>query len=388
MKGPLAGFRVVDLSAALSGPYATMLLGDQGAEVIKVEPLMGDIYRHDLDQRGTLTPGFVNANRSKRSIAMDLRNPRGIEILYSLVKEADVFVQNFRPGAAERMGIGEEKLRELRPDLIYTSISGYGETGPFSQQRVYDAVIQAMSGMMAVQGAGDRPRPIRTLVPDKLTGVTAAQAITAALLARATTGEGQHVRISMLDTCIAWMWPDAGLNSTWVGSEKESMVLPDLCFATQDGYLTCIVVSDKEWLGLCNVAERPEWVSDPRFATPESRGNHYLLLVEELKELFPTRTTADWMERLTAEEVPSAPILGQREMIEHPQVVASGIFAEIEHPRAGRIREVRHAPLFDRTPAQPEHHAPSLGEHTTEILTELELSSDQIAELREDGIVG
>lgn len=388
MKGPLTGFRVIDLSAALSGPYATMLLGDQGAEVIKVEPLMGDIYRHDLDQRGTLTPGFVNANRSKRSIAMDLRNPRGLEILYSLIKEADVFVQNFRPGAAERMGIGEEKLRELRPDLIYTSISGYGETGPLTQHRVYDAVIQAMSGMMVVQGAGDRPCPIRTLVPDKLTGVTAAQAITAALLARATTGEGQHVRISMLDTCIAWMWPDAGLNFTWVGSEKEGMVMPDLCFATQDGYLTCIVVSDKEWLGLCNVAERPEWVSDPLFATLEARGNQYLSLVEELKELFPSRTTADWMERLTAEEVPAAPVLGQREMIDHPQVVASGIFAEVEHPEAGRIREVRSAPLFDRTPSQPQYHAPSLGEHTTEILTELELSSHQIAELREDGIVG
>jgi crotonobetainyl-CoA:carnitine CoA-transferase CaiB-like acyl-CoA transferase len=388
MAGPLTGFRIVDLSAALSGPYATMILGDQGADVIKVEPREGDFYRHDPDRRGSLTSGFVNANRSKRSIAMDLRNPRGIELLHALVKDADVFVQNFRPGAAERMGVGEEALRGVCPDLIYVSISGYGETGPFASQRVYDSVIQAMSGMMVIQGGGERPCSIRTLVPDKLTSVTAAQAITAALLARAQTGEGQHVRLSMLDACVAWMWPDAGISHTWADTEQESRVMSDMCFATRDGHLTCMVISDKEWAGLCRAAEKPEWVSDARLATLEPRGNNYDLLIEMLIELFPTRTTADWIERLAKEEVPAAPVLGTRELIDHPQVVSNELFTESEHPGAGRIREVRPAARFDRTPAQPKHHAPSLGENSDEILGELGLSSEAIASLRDEGVVG
>ena len=388
MAGPLTGFRIVDLSAALSGPYATMILGDQGADVIKVEPREGDVYRHDPDQRGTLTPGFVNANRSKRSIAMDLRSPRGLELLLELVKRADVFVQNFRPGAAERMGIGEAALRAVRPDLIYVSISGYGETGPFAQQRVYDSVIQAMSGMMVVQGAGERPRSIRTLVPDKLTAVTAAQAITAALLARVQTGEGQHVRLSMLDACVAWMWPDAGISHTWADSEQESLDMPEMCFSTRDGHLTCMVVSDKEWAGLCRAAERPDLASDSRFAASPARFSHYALLIETLTELFPSRTTDDWLQRLAKEEVPAAPVLGPRELVDHPQVVASHLFAEVEHPGAGQVREVRPAARFDRTPSAPERHAPSLGEHTDEILGELGLPSEQIGELRKAGVVG
>jgi crotonobetainyl-CoA:carnitine CoA-transferase CaiB-like acyl-CoA transferase len=388
MAGPLTGIRIVDLSAALSGPYATMILGDQGADVIKVEPREGDMYRHDPDQRGTLTPGYVNANRSKRAIAMDLRSARGVELLHALVKSADVFVQNFRPGAAERMGVGEAALRALRPDLIYVSISGYGETGPFAGQRVYDPVIQAMSGMMAVQGGDEAPRSIRTLLPDKLTSVTAAQAITAALFARAQTGEGQHVRLSMLDTCVAWMWTDAGISYTWADGEQQSLDMPDMCYATRDGHLTCVVVSQKEWAGLCRAAERPEWLSDARFATQEARFSNYALFLEELAALLSERTTAEWLERFAKEEVPAAPVLGPRELIDHPQVVASGLFAEVEHPVAGRIREVRPAARFDRTPAEPEHHAPSLGEHTNEILGELGLSREEIDDLRGEGVVG
>lgn len=389
MAGPIAGFRIVDLTVGYSGPYACMILGDQGAEVIKVEPVgTGELTRLDPGQRGTLNPSFVNVNRSKRAIQLDLKSPRGVELLLELVKNADVFVQNFRPGAAERMGIGEEALRAICPGLIYVSISGYGEEGPFSKQRVWDPVIQAMSGMMSAQGVGGRPTSIRTFLPDKLTAVTAAQAITAALLARAQTGEGQHVRLSMLDTCIAWMWPDAMTPYTWADEELEQLPSPDFCFETADGYLTCLVVSDGNWAGLCRAAEKPEWQSDPRFEKQDARFSNFSLLFETMTELFLTRPAEEWLERLAKEDVPSAPVLNPKQLLEHPQIVASGIAIESEHPSAGRIREARPAARFDRTPAEPERHAPSLGEHTNEVLGELGLSSNEISALRSEGVIG
>ncbi|NJN52470.1 MAG: CoA transferase, partial [Gammaproteobacteria bacterium] len=208
--GPLSGVRILDLTSMISGPVATQLLADQGADVIKIEPPGGDLVRNLGPSRGGLTATFVSSNRSKRSLALDLKSEAGVGVLERLIPTADVFVQNFRPGAIDRMGFGEARVRALRGDIIYVSISGFGETGPYAHKRVYDPVIQALSGLTAIQADRDtgRPRMVRTIIPDKTTAVTAAQAMTAALFARERHGKGQHVRLAMLDAMVAYLWPE------------------------------------------------------------------------------------------------------------------------------------------------------------------------------------
>ncbi|MEE4280632.1 MAG: CoA transferase, partial [Pseudomonadales bacterium] len=265
--GPLDGVRVLDLTSMISGPVATMMLADQGADVIKVEALSGDLVRGAGPNRSGITATFISSNRSKRSLALDLKSQAGAKILRELVATADVFVQNFRPGTIERMGFGEDAVREICPDIIYVSISGFGESGPYAHQRVYDPVIQALSGLAAIQADGEtgRPKMIRTIIPDKTTAVTAAQAITAALFARERKGVGQHVRLAMLDTMLAYLWPEGMSGYTLVGKEVKAaraQLSPDLIFATTDGYITAGAVSDKEWHGMCRALDKPEWRDD------------------------------------------------------------------------------------------------------------------------------
>jgi hypothetical protein len=269
MPGPLAGYRVVDLSTMISGPMATMLLGDQGADVIKVEA--------PGSARDGISATFATTNRNKRSIVLDLKDRAGRETFDALVATADVFVQNFRPGVAERMGIGEASLRALRPDLVYVSICGFGETGPYARKRVYDPLIQALSGLATIQGdrGVGRPRMVRLIVPDKVTALTAAQAITAALLARERTGEGQHVRLSMIDAMVALAWPEGMAGLTFVEGEKEiprNALAQDLVYETADGWMTAGAVSDSEWQGLARALEHPEWLEDDRCDAGGARG--------------------------------------------------------------------------------------------------------------------
>jgi crotonobetainyl-CoA:carnitine CoA-transferase CaiB-like acyl-CoA transferase len=243
MSGPLEGFRIVDLTSMISGPVATMMLADQGADVIKVEPLSGDLVRFMGPNRAGLSAGFISANRSKRSLALDLKTADGMAVIRKLLSTADVLVQNFRPGAIERMGLGEDAVRELKPDIVYVSISGFGESGPYAHKRVYDPVIQALSGLADIQKDGDtgRPKMIRTIIPDKTTAVTAAQAITAALLARERGKGGQHLKISMLDTMVAYLWPEGMAGFTFVGKEVKAaraQFAQDLIFQTTDGMMS------------------------------------------------------------------------------------------------------------------------------------------------------
>lgn len=383
MAGPLAGVRVVDLTSMISGPIATMMLADQGADVIKVEPPNGDLVRHLGPSRAGLTATFISSNRSKRSIALDLKTEAGLQVLTRLLATADVFVQNFRPGAIERMGLGEAAVRAIRPDIVYVSISGFGETGPYAQKRVYDPVIQALSGLAAIQkdGTTGRPRMVRTIIPDKTTAVTAAQAITAALFARERSGEGQHVKLAMLDTMVAYLWPEGMTGYTFVGREvpgSRAQLAQDLIFATADGYITTGAVSDVEWQGMCRALEHEEWVTDERFRTAQDRVVNVKDRLELMAEVLRQRPSAEWLERLDSEGVPCAPVLERHEVFEHEQIKVNATVAEYDHPVAGRIRQPRPAARFDRTPAEMTRHAPVLGEHSREILAELGLDAESL----------
>lgn len=392
MSGPLSGFRVLDLSRVLSGPVATMLLADQGADVIKVEPSSGDMVRA-MGGGTKITTGFLSANRGKRSIALDLHSEAGIDVVKRIAQDADVFVQNFRPGAIEGMGLGEDVLRAINPRLIYVSISGFGETGPYAHKRVYDPVIQALSGLADLQADNehDRPRMVRTVIPDKTTGLTVAQAVTAALLARERTGEGQHVKVAMLDTMIAYLWPEGLGGLTRVGEEanvKTGQRSKDLIYETQDGYITCGALTNKEWHGLCRALDRTEWIEDERFATPAARGRNVKVRLDSTQEVLLTRTSGEWLERLDAEEVPSAPVLTRPQILEHEQVLANDIISEYDHPGIGRVRQPRPAAQFLGTPLDREPIAPLLGEHGREILVEFGYDDAGIDALLEAGVLG
>jgi crotonobetainyl-CoA:carnitine CoA-transferase CaiB-like acyl-CoA transferase len=375
--GPLAGFRIIDLTTMISGPMATGLLGDQGADVIKVEgPGVGDLMRLLGKPRDGITAAFATTNRNKRSIVLDLKNDEDREAFMKLVATADVVVQNFRPGVVERMGIGEDDLRKLKADLIYVSISGFGETGPYSGKRVYDPIVQALSGLATIQGnrGVGRPRMMRLVIPDKVTAITAAQAITAALLARVRTGVGQHVRLSMIDAMIALAWPEGFAGHTFIGEETDlprNALAQDLVYETSDGWITAGAVSDSEWQGLARALDHPEWLDDDRFKTAGGRVAYAKERLDQTASVLKSRTTEEWLDRLDAEQVPCAPILPLSEVIHHPQVVANELIFESEHPVAGRIRQSRAAARFDKTPTTLERPAPTHGQHTEEILKEL-----------------
>lgn len=380
MPGPLDGTRIIDLTSMISGPLATMLLADQGADVIKVENPEGggDHTRAANNQRGGFSASFLNNNRNKRSLALDLKNPKARDALLRLAATADVFVQNFRPGVIERMGLGEDVVRAVKPDIVYVSISGFGETGPYAQKPVYDPLIQAVSGLASVQAGSDaeRPRLVRTILPDKLTGFVAAQAITAALLARAKTGQGQHVRLSMLDAVIAFLWGSDMGSQTFVEQEipqQEAASFIDLIYQTATTAITAAVQTNKEWAALTRALDKPEWLEDPRFRTPALRQKNINERLALIQETLLARPADEWLDRLTREGVPCAPVLTRAQMISHPQVAANGIVRETTHPAAGRLRQARAAARFSATPTAIRRGGPGLGEHTEEILAEIGL---------------
>jgi crotonobetainyl-CoA:carnitine CoA-transferase CaiB-like acyl-CoA transferase len=392
MPGPLHGYRILDVTQMISGPVATRILGDQGADVIKVEPATGDLTRSTGSAGRKMSPLFATTNRSKRSVVLDLKTDAGVKVLHRLAARADVFVQNFRPGAADRMGIGEKALRALNEKLIYVSISGFGESGPYAHKRVYDPVIQALSGLASIQGgSGGRPRMLRLIVPDKLTAVTAAQAITAALLARERTGVGQHVRLAMLDAVVAFHWPEAMVRHTFVGDDIGPSRPPDtrdLLFETADGFMTAGTVALREWQAFCAAVERPEWLADERFRSTAGLVRHADARLELMASVLRTRTTAEWCERLDRAQVPCAPILTRDELLEHPQVQGNAIVVESEHANTGRMRQARPPERFERTPSAIGRPAPLLGEHTDEVLGECGYSPAEIAALRAEGALG
>ncbi|MFP6801899.1 MAG: CoA transferase [Pseudomonadales bacterium] len=393
MSGPLSGIKIIDLSSVISGPVATVLLADQGADVIKVEAPQGDIVRRMGLGKNSLSPAFVSANRGKRSICIDLKEPAGVAVVKKLIADADVFIQNFRPGAIERMGLSYDVLSVLNPRLLYVSVSGFGETGPYAHKRVYDPIIQALTGLPDVQAdsATSRPRMVRTIIPDKVSALTTAQAITAGLLERERgSGEGQHIKVAMIDATISFLWPEALGGLTMVGGEKNvrrGQLAQDLIFETKDGYITCGAVSDSEWKGMCAALEQPHWLDDERFNTPMGRVANAKERIDSMGDVLKSRTSADWLERLDANDVPCAPVLSRPEILENEQIKANKLIIQYEHPGLGQIRQPRPGAKFSRSDIRKEPIAPALGEHSDEILHDLDFSKAEIKELVDKGIV-
>ena len=389
--GPLDGVKVLDFSVMISGPLAAMMLADQGADVIKIEsPGLGDIMRFLGTNKGGMTGIFANNNRGKRSIVVDLKQPAGRDLVLGLVEDADVLIQNFRPGAMERLGLGYDDVRAVNPDLVYTSISGYGQDGPYSGRRVYDNVIQAASGLASVQAdpVSGEPALYRTLICDKTTAYTAAQAITAALYARAAgRAGGQHVELAMLDTAIAFMWPDSAMDAALLDDDASRSPTIAANYAVTrlaDGFAAASPVTDSEFRGLCAALGRPEIADDPRFGDVMSRMQHSTAMVELLIEAAAACTVEEFAARAVEHDVPASAITTLEAIHDDPQVIHNSVFVEREHPLAGRLREPRAAARLSSTPQRVGHHAPAFGQHTDEIIEALGLDP---AELRAAGVV-
>ncbi len=390
--GPLTGIRIVDVTQVISGPVATKILGDQGADVIKIELPTGDMTRGMGGGKRGMAPIFATANRNKRSLGLKYRDPAGLDVLKRIVRGADVFIQNFRPGAADGQGIGEKALRAVNPELIYVSISGFGETGPYAHKRVYDPVIQAVSGLTSIQGGVQgKPQLMRLIIPDKVTALAAAQAVTAALLLKERTGKGQHVRLSMLDAVVEFMWPEGMAYYTYLGEDVEDATPPerrDLVFDTKDGYMIAGTVAHREWVAFCQAVEKPEWLEDPRFSSSAGLAKHADARIKLMASVLATATTAEWLERLDAAQVPCAPVLTRDQLSQHPQIIENKLIVESETPRTGRMQQARPAARFEGTPSGLHRPAPLLGEHTDEVLREAGFESSEIERLRADGLIG
>jgi crotonobetainyl-CoA:carnitine CoA-transferase CaiB-like acyl-CoA transferase len=378
--GPLQGVKVVDMSVMISGPLAAMILADQGADVIKVEsPGLGDLMRYLGTTKGGMSGIYAGNNRGKRGLVADLKKLEGLDIVRRLIGGADVLIQNFRPGALDRLGLGWEAMSELNPDLVYVSISGYGPDGPNSHRRVYDNVIQGASGLASVQAdpATGVPSMFRTLVCDKVTSYTAAQAITAALYARAMgTARGQHLVLAMLDAAVAFMWPDSAMDATFLDDDVVHAPTIGQNYSVTplaDGYVSAGAVSDAEFRGLCASYGRPDIPDDPRFATAELRRRNLTEMIALLREAAAVTTIEDFLRRAEEHDVPASRINTLAELPYDPQIVHNATFVERAHPVAGMLREPRPAPRFSATPARVSAPAPLAGQHTDEIVAELGL---------------
>jgi formyl-CoA transferase/CoA:oxalate CoA-transferase len=385
---------VVDLTRALAGPYCTMMLADLGARVVKVEnPDGGD------DTRGWGPPFyngesayFLSINRNKQSLTLNLKDPRGRDLLLRLVRRADVLVENFRPGTMDRLGLGYTAVHEIAPRVVYCSISGFGQTGAYRERAAYDLIVQGMGGIMGITGEPDgAPMRVGVAIADICAGMFAAYGIVAALRVRERTGTGQWVDAAMLDGQVAWMTYMAanyfatGEDPPRVGSAHLNLV-PYQPFPTRDGFVNVAVGSEGLWHKFCEALEIPI-AADPRFATNADRVANRAVLLDRLVPVFARRTTAEWVACLLRAGVPAGPIYRMNEVMEDPQVRHREMVVEVEHQRAGRIR-VNGVPVkFSETPGGVVSPPPVLGEHSEVVLRELGCAAAEIASLRRDGVI-
>jgi crotonobetainyl-CoA:carnitine CoA-transferase CaiB-like acyl-CoA transferase len=397
MAGPLAGIKVVDLSAIISGPMCCQILADQGADVIKVEPReIGDLTRIGAFRVGSISAMYASVNRGKRSICLDLSQDEGVGVLKRLVADADVVVQNFRPGAVERMGIGPDDLQAVNPRLIYVSISGFGPSGPYRDWRVYDPIIQSIAGLPSIQVHNEVQLPdlVRTLVCDKSTATLAAQAITAALFARERgQATGQHLTVPMLDSALYWSWPDVFMGHSFEGPDVVGGPTISTIYRLQqtaDGHLVYFAASNAEAFGLFRALGHPEWAEDDRFSTPVARqtGGNFEALGALIHAAFLEFPTEDILARLQSEQVPSAPVNSLDDVFVDPQVVNNGVIHEWELAGVGTARQARPPVRWSHTQDDTKWTVDALGESTEAVLREHGYADEALASLRAAGIIG
>ncbi|MHC3438059.1 CaiB/BaiF CoA transferase family protein [Natrialbaceae archaeon A-gly3] len=405
----LDGIRVIDLTTFVTGGFASLMLANLGAEVIKVErPGVGDANRYagppfvevdDYDGPGRPaaeageSPYFWTVNYDKRSVELDLKTEEGLEALYDLVDSSDVFLENFRPGTAERLGVGYEDVREHNGGIVYCSISAFGDTGPWSRRSGYDLLIQGLSGIMSVTGEeGGQPVKVGLPATDLITSMWAAFGILGALYRREETGEGERVELGMLEAALPWLTKQAG--RAFVGEEptrmgsKDPVLAPYQSYRTADGYVNVACANQKLWKELCEAIDRPDLLEDPRFSSNGARVEHMDALEAELEETFRERSTEEWLELLAGEHgLPVGPLNTVPEALESEQVEARGTIDEVEHPAMGSVPVVQHPINFSRSETGLDDPPPLLGEDTERVLRELAYTDEEIEELREAGAI-
>ncbi len=393
---PLEGVKVLDLTQIMAGPYCAMMLADMGADVVKVEKPNGgdDTRRMGPPFIEGESAAFLAINRNKRSMVVDLRADRGREIVHDMARESDILIQNFRPGSLDRMGLGYEQTRSINPAIVYCTISGFGITGPYAKRGGFDLVAQGMSGLMSVNGQpGDAPTKLGVPICDLNAGMFAAIGILTAYISRLKSGQGQHVDTSLMESGIAYtFWESAMYFATGetpgpMGSAHR-LTAPYQAFETADGYVNIGAANQANWERLCSAIGRGELLSDARFAEPRDRMSNLPELVSTLEDTFSQETSAHWLKALEAASVPAGPIYDLDQVYSDPQARARDMLVETEHPVAGRISNIGIPIKLSETPGQFRRPAPTLGQHTDEVLGALGRSDAEIESLRTEGVVG
>jgi crotonobetainyl-CoA:carnitine CoA-transferase CaiB-like acyl-CoA transferase len=391
MSGALAGIKVVEAASYVTGPFASQLLADMGAEVIKIEePKRGDPFRGWGERNYAAT--FCSLNRNKQSITLDLRADEATEIARKLASRADVLIQNFRPGVMEKRGLGYDDVKKLNAKIVYCSISGFGPKGPYRDMPGYDTVGQARSGLLSLLTDPGKPQGMGISFSDHLTGIYACYGVLGALINRMLTGEGQHVETSLLRASVSFVSENAAryFETGHVPRRKHRTTTAGVfAFEDQDGLPFVLHMSspDKFWLGLFDVVGKPEWSQDRRFNNRKGRIENYDALVGQLQPIFRGGRRDDWLGRLAEKDVPAAPINTLDEVFADPQVREYGFPIEIEHSKMGKMKLVGNAVDMSRTPPSIDRPPPMLGEHTDQILASLGYDNGEIASLREKGVI-
>ena len=386
---PLEGVRVLDLTSVMAGPYCSMLLGDMGADVIKIESFPdGDTSRGFVPQIRGESYCFTVLNRNKRSLAIDMKSAKGRDIVQQLAKRADIITENFRPGVVKKLGLDYESLRSANPGLVYASMSGFGQTGPYAGRGGYDIIAQGMSGIMMMTGEpGGRPAKVGIAMNDIASGVTALYAILGAYISRLRSGQGQYVETSLLEAGLAWSFFGAGELPAAMGT-RHRRAAPYQAYRTSDGYVTVGANNEKLWRAFCEqVCASPHWLSDPRYASNALRVQHADALQADIEAVFTSHPTAHWVEALDAAAVPGGPVYSYQQVFDDPHVKARAMVVEMEHPIMGTIKTFGSPVKSSGELVSIRRAAPWLGQHSEEIVRSLGIAEDEVKSLFDEAII-